>query len=372
MKSARYFDHMGVSSPSDVLVRHGRRERAAQFGLSVDEHEESFELNQSFPRLSSKPTNGTSTNHHHHHHHLTPDINRLRGNELASINFVPLTIGVNNLAKKAAHLLLNDTVYSHSPHPAANESSSSNNRSWLFYNQFVNTRALLTTSPDLQMISNPNKAVCVINGRTSEILTANDVACELFGVTGLAGRKLKDMLVVEEGAEQAGEMLMESDRLDENGRAVLCAGKIFDALVESSTPTRLPVSVYIVKLTDETDPRCLCVMEPIQRVLGHFALNVKGRIRHYNTNFSYIFGYTSAPIDCQQVNSPRPLASLSALTILNGKDIADLIPNMRLPISSIQEDVRHQALTGRTCTGENIPISVSILNKKLFNNEGIV
>lgn len=293
MRSAVFFEESrtaaaaNFASPSDLLVRHGRRERAAQFGLS-DEHEESFELNQSFPRLSHKA--GPCL--------LTPEI---KGCELSSINFIkpPTT------TKKS--YLLNDTVYSPNPNV-----TTTNNKSWLFYNQFVNTRALLNCSSswsggsgELEMVSNPNKAVVVMNGRTSEILTANDVACELFGVADdrLSGRLLRELLVassddddqddLDEGeaatGDEAEEILMESDRLDEQGRAVLCSGKILDALVESATTNgarRMPVSVYIVKLNDDpSEPRCLCVMEPIQRVTGSFAINLK--VPHSHTHPVY-------------------------------------------------------------------------------------
>lgn len=355
MKSARFFDAQSTAfaSPSDILVRQGRRERAAQFGLT-DEHEESFELNQSFPRLNARSALVLSNA-------LTPDMFRMRGCELGSLS----------LDARMKKRLLNETVYSSSTSQLTDSSS----KNWLFYNQFVNTRALLNaaSSPDLQIVSNPNKAVAVINGRTSEVLTANDVACTLFGVESLAGRSLRDLLVVDDEAAEPAEMLMDSDRLDTQGKAVLCAGKIFDALVACDS-TRMPVSVYIVKLTDEADPRCLCVMEPIQRVSGTFTVNLKGRIRACNPSFCYIFGYMlNAPGDSSahvSLNSPRPLASLSAHSLLVGKDIADLIPNIKLPIGAIQHDIRKQSLTGRTCQGENIPVTVTVLKKKLFNNEG--
>ena len=76
---------------------------------------------------------------------------------------------------------------------------------------------------------------------------------------------------------------MESDRLDEHGKIVLCSGKIFDAYSDndsaddkdSSTRSVIPVSIYMLKLTDEAEPKCLCAMEPVQRVTGNFSINVK-------------------------------------------------------------------------------------------------
>ena len=79
-------------------------------------------------------------------------------------------------------------------------------KSWAFYNQFANTNAMIpsaeanTTNADqlespIVAVTNPNKALVVINGRTTEILTANNISCELFGLneTNLIGRKLKDL-----------------------------------------------------------------------------------------------------------------------------------------------------------------------------------
>jgi hypothetical protein len=37
----------------------------------------------------------------------------------------------------------------------------------------------------------------------------------------------------------------------------------------------------------------------------------------------------------------------------------------------ILKEISKQTLTGRSLTGENIPIKVTVLNKQLFNNEGI-
>ena len=88
------------------------------------------------------------------------------------------------------------------------------------------------------------------------------------------------------------DILIELDRLDENGRVVLCSGKIFDAITVDNTAGDdteksnmsqhqqhqhliIPISMYMLKLTDEQEPKCLCVMEPVQRVVGNFTINLK-------------------------------------------------------------------------------------------------
>ena len=71
----------------------------------------------------------------------------------------------------------------------------------------------------------------------------------------------------------------------------LFSGKIFDAFTVGNQATNqkdekdndsfmenksvIPISIYMLKLTDEVEPKCLCVMEPVQRVTGTFAINVK-------------------------------------------------------------------------------------------------
>lgn len=175
---------------------------------------------------------------------------------------------------------------------------SSFDKSWAFFNQFANTNAMIqnqdneTNSSPVCAISNPNKALVVINGRTTEILTANNISCELLGYneTKLIGTKLKDLLDLSDSANDSNkkqDVLMESNRLDENGRIVLCSGKIFDAFTFDTNQTNkkdgdapdskviIPISIYMLKLTDEAEPKCLCVMEPVQRVTGTFAINVK-------------------------------------------------------------------------------------------------
>jgi hypothetical protein len=72
-------------------------------------------------------------------------------------------------------------------------------KSWAFYNQFVHPEANNMNTDQLEVpivaVTNPNKALVVINGRTTEILTANNISCELFGLNeaNLIGRKLKDL-----------------------------------------------------------------------------------------------------------------------------------------------------------------------------------
>ncbi len=171
-------------------------------------------------------------------------------------------------------------------------------KSWAFYNQFANANAMivpasydfnaddeyLSSSSPIIATTNPNKSLVVINGRTTEILTANNLSCELFSLSEekLIGMKLKDLLDLSETTSKRGDekpdLLIENDRLDENGRIVLCSGKIYDAFItnnETECRATMPISIYMLKLTDEQEPKCLCVMEPVQRLSASFAINVK-------------------------------------------------------------------------------------------------
>lgn len=256
-------------SPLDRL-RTGKRERAAQFGLSTNK-EESFELNQSFPKIKNKcdysPSPQRALN--------SIDI---KGIELNSISFLPRFKRTFNKFGNLATNTKNKTL---------NESNTNNcskngfDQSWQFYNYFAN-------DVDIQIadnqIRNPNKALVTINIRNSEILTANDVACELFGYSEdqLIGKRLKDLLHA--NYHKKHEIMMES-HLDKDGNFVLCSGKLFDAI--DSNGSIIPISIYMQKLTNEHQPKCLCVIEPVQKLVGKFSINLKVILSLKKNNFNY-------------------------------------------------------------------------------------
>lgn len=239
----------------------------------------------------------------------------IKGYELNSISFLKknLAKNLNNSDVKTKTNLFNDTVYQQSCYNLntnANTNVTMNggefDKSWAFYNQFINTTSAgigaydEENADEIIPVTNPNKALVVINGRTTEILTANNISCELFGYSEekLIGLKLNKLLdtrngddASEDGAKNQ-DILIELDRLDENGRIVLCSGKIFDAIttikndedgvldengINQNNEDHLvvPVSMYMLKLTDEQEPKCLCVMEPVQRIVGNFTINLK-------------------------------------------------------------------------------------------------
>ncbi|CAF0712521.1 unnamed protein product [Brachionus calyciflorus] len=366
-------------SPTIDMLRNGKRERAAQFGLT-DENEESFECNQSFPKVFHNHNKLKHTNN------FSPDLNRIKGCDLNSVSFLKKNLINKNLNLKQS--VLNET----NSYMNASYLSTTADRSWLLYNHFVNSNCLIQNASNSQNIdqiitlNNPNKALVVINGRTTEILTANNISCELFGFPEekLIGMYLKNLLDLSDqpGETKKQDILMESDRLDQNGRVVLCSGKIFDAFTnekigvineeeelddDNVRKSKIQISMFMQKLTDEQEPKCLCVIEPIQRIVGSFSINVKGRIKNYNANFSYIFGYTMLPSNSHDV--PTSLSSMSASSVLNGKEITELIPSIKIPMSNILPEHRKQPLTGRSLQGENIPMTITFIKKQLLNEE---
>ena len=66
---------MDAVSPSDRLNHLGRIERAAQFGLQENMHDESFESNQSFPRALQPQSKFKQTEI------MTGDITHIRGKQ---------------------------------------------------------------------------------------------------------------------------------------------------------------------------------------------------------------------------------------------------------------------------------------------------
>lgn len=85
--------------------------------------------------------------------------------------------------------------------------------------------------------------------------------------------KLKDLLDTKH--HQKHDTMVES-HLDETGNLVLCSGKLFDAI--DSNGIIIPISIYMQKLTDSkstNDLKCLCVIEPVQRIAGKFSINLK-------------------------------------------------------------------------------------------------
>jgi hypothetical protein len=75
--------------------------------------------------------------------------------------------------------------------------------------------------------------------------------------------------------------------LDHSGRTVLCYGNIYNIKQkqsdDDSNHSVQQVSLYILKLTNEYEPKCLCVIEPVHTIVSSFLINLK-----VNLNVLYI------------------------------------------------------------------------------------
>ncbi|XP_076082867.1 PAS domain-containing serine/threonine-protein kinase-like [Mytilus galloprovincialis] len=297
-------------SPLD-RIRGGRNDRANQFGLLVGK-EASFEGNQSYPKINRGQLCLDETM-------MKPKTSRIiQGSKLNDVSYSP--------ARSKGSFL--------SPHDSS--LNMSNHENWSFYNYLGghSTSAFPTT------VRNPNKAICTINAKTSEILIANDIACVLFGyeLENLIGKNLKDLIKL----KPKDQATISESHLDEaSGEMVSISGKVVDA--SDSEGIVMPVSIWVRKLNCKTEPRCLVVMEPVERTVAMVTFNNKGVILSCDHQLAYLHGFDS-PDD------------------LEGLDMTQLIPSFNIPMtaSSLTKEIRKQQATGRTKDGVPFPLSISV------------
>ncbi|VCW97189.1 unnamed protein product, partial [Gulo gulo] len=112
-------------------------------------------------------------------------------------------------------------------------------------------------------VCNPNKAVFTVDAKTTEILVANDKACQLLGHSShdLIGQKLTQFFLRPDSdvVKALSEEHMEAD-----GRAAVVFGTVVD--VVSRSGERIPVSVWMKKVKQEHSLCCVVVLEPVERV----------------------------------------------------------------------------------------------------------
>ncbi|XP_021379367.1 PAS domain-containing serine/threonine-protein kinase-like isoform X2 [Mizuhopecten yessoensis] len=303
------FGSPSFPSPLD-RIRPGWRDRARQLGIN-NEREASFEVNQSFPKSAKSRLCLDDTL-------AQPKSRPMKyfTNILSDVSFSP---GSANKGSFSADPM--------------NVSNTSDN--WTFYNSVSNghTGVIYPST-----VRNPNKAICTINAKTSEILVANEIACELFGYEreDFIGRQLKDMIKLKP-KDQA--TIMETHLDEVTGEVVSLSGKVVDAV--DSNGIVLPISLWVRKLGQE--PRCLVVMEPVHRTVGMVTFNSEGAILSCDDQLAYLHGYMSAED-------------------VEGLDVRDLIPSFTLPCPGkpLSKGVRKQQATGRTKEGSSFPLSVFV------------
>lgn len=202
--------------------------------------------------------------------------------------------------------------------------------SWVFYSGGA------PSSPVASLLQ-PGKAVVTVDASTTQILTANKAACALLGVlsTQVSSRRLSEFLAMKKGQYA----LTEAD-VDAAGEVVVIAGKVMD-LIDSDGKV-VPVSVWVRKLESDSEPRCLVVMEPVQRTTAVVTFDsAKGQILTADKSLAALCGYSDG-------------------AELEGTLITDIIPSLLLPTceDGVVKLVRKQQATGRTRDGSTFPLSI--------------
>lgn len=203
--------------------------------------------------------------------------------------------------------------------------------SWVFY-----SGGGASSSPVASLLQ-PGKAVVTVDASTTQILTANKAACALLGVlsTQVGSRRLSEFLAMKKGQYA----LTEAD-VDAAGEVVVIAGKVMD-LIDSDGKV-VPVSVWVRKLESDSEPRCLVVMEPVQRTTAVVTFDSdRGQILTADKSLAALCGYSDG-------------------AELEGTLITDIIPSLVLPTceDGVVKMVRKQQATGRTRDGSTFPLSI--------------
>ncbi|XP_037704668.1 PAS domain-containing serine/threonine-protein kinase isoform X2 [Choloepus didactylus] len=189
-------------------------------------------------------------------------------------------------------------------------------------------------------VCNPSKAVFTVDATTTEVLVANDKACELLGYSSqdLIGRRLTQFFV--KSGLDVTEALGEED-LEASGRAAVLFGTVVD--VVNRNGQKIPVSVWMKKMGREQSRCCVVVLEPVERVSAHVTLRSDGTVTSCNSLFAHLHGYTSR----EEVA---------------GQQITDLIPSVQVPPPGehIPKDLKIQRCVGRAKDGTTFPLSLKL------------
>ncbi|XP_054707723.1 PAS domain-containing serine/threonine-protein kinase-like [Uloborus diversus] len=314
---------------SPLEVQATRRKRALQFGLTPPT--DPFLHNQSFPNIYKHVENGNSYLDMGERRKCT--IDKFKGNSLTSVSYSPTTL------KSGACLSKSDLYHRRQL-----------SGSWIFYHYLEGESKDSSVHACLQ---NPNKAIVTINARTTEILIANKIASHLLGIRekSTENYKLSDYILSREDQNS----LTEAD-LKYSGELIFISGKVMDLI--SPAKETIPVSVWARQLSSENEPRCLVVMEPVERITGEFDIDLKGKITSCDKNFATVFGFLD----------PSDLKDL---------DVKDLIPSFELNhenYSTNKKNVKFCA-TGKTKDGFPFPLSMLItpiypaLNQDLYEGK---
>ncbi|XP_075386513.1 PAS domain-containing serine/threonine-protein kinase isoform X1 [Tenrec ecaudatus] len=200
----------------------------------------------------------------------------------------------------------------------------------------------LSAPPLPAPVGNPNKAIFTVDAKTTEILVANDKACELLGYSSrdLIGQKLTQFFLKSDSAEAEAEALSE-EQVEADGCAAVVFGMVVD--VVSRSGSKVPVSVWTKRLRPEQGRCCVVLLEPVERVSAWVSFKLDGTISSCDSLFAHLHGYSSG----EEVA---------------GQCITDLIPSVQIPPPGehIPKHLRIQRSVGRARDGTTFPLSLKL------------
>nr|XP_045723539.1 PAS domain-containing serine/threonine-protein kinase isoform X1 [Mirounga angustirostris] len=187
-------------------------------------------------------------------------------------------------------------------------------------------------------VCNPNKAVFTVDATTTEILVANDKACQLLGHSShdLIGQKLTQFFLKPDSDVVKA---LSEEHVEADGHAAVVSGTVVDVVSRSGEKT--PVSVWMKRVRQERSR--VVVLEPVERVSAWVAFRGDGTITSCDSLFALLHGYGSGE---------------EAL----GQHIADLIPSVQLPPPGepVPQNLKIQRSVGRAKDGTTFPLSLKL------------
>uniref|UniRef100_A0A8C4LMS8 PAS domain-containing serine/threonine-protein kinase n=1 Tax=Equus asinus asinus TaxID=83772 RepID=A0A8C4LMS8_EQUAS len=192
-------------------------------------------------------------------------------------------------------------------------------------------------------VCNPNKAIFTVDAKTTQILVANDKACQLLGYSShnLIGQKLTQFFLKPDSdvVEALSEECVEAD-----GRAAVVFGTVVD--IVSCSREKIPVSVWMKRMKQEHSLCCVVVLEPVERVSAWVAFQSDGTITSCDSVFAHLHGYASG----EEVVGQR---------------ITDLVPSVQLPPPGehVPKNLKIQRSVGRAKDGTTFPLSLKLKSK---------
>eukprot|EP00117_Sycon_ciliatum_P050612 scpid17025/ scgid35707/ PAS domain-containing serine/threonine-protein kinase len=191
---------------------------------------------------------------------------------------------------------------------------------------------------------NPHKALLTIDLRDSSVLVANNVACDMFACTPseIVGVRFPDLLAYSLDRARQNDLI--ESNIDADGKVVMVKGKVVDVI--NSHGGVFPVSLWMKMLTVQPQPRCIAVMEPVERSSAVLALNKDGVIVHTDGTAKAMFGYEASE--------------------LVGRTMCHIVNAFRLPdpdcttSEDFDKDVLIQEATAGLKSGQRCPVSVAV------------